>query len=524
MRIVPRLLLAAIMALVAGDAAAHQLVDIAMSIQAPQFVATRQPFSYRVIADNRANDSAFGAVVATTLPPGVTFGKASGTGWSCSESKLKVTCSAEEVHSGVNVITIDVTAPAARATLTASTTVTTLGSFDPTPSNDTASATITFYDAAACSSSSLQLLPVTSTDPAQLAWTAVPNAQSYALYAAVEGERSTLIATTTATSVAIPFERGQVDWHIEAILGNCPTLTSDTGHFLSTGHAAAIAVTNVITPFVAPTGVAIDSAGDLYVADAGTYSIARVSHGVITRIAGTQSIGAVDGRPGSFAAPMGIAITPADDFLYIADRDNQAVRLRYPGDLTLGFVITIGGALTKSGMVDGPFEITRFSAPSAVAADPRGRLYVADTGNNRIRKMETVPGYVGYYTSATFAEGLHAPEGVAVDGEDVVYVADTGNDAIVKLAGGVATTFTGFDAPAGIAVDARGNLYVCNGDGTIRKLSPSGAVTIVARGFNAPRAIAIDANGTIYIADTGNGRVAVANVSAPAGPRRRVAR
>jgi len=166
----------------------------------------------------------------------------------------------------------------------------------------------------------------------------------------------------------------------------------------------------------------------------------------------------------------------------------------------------------------------------------------------------TVTGYVGYYTSETFAgssEGaadgqaaqatFRSPAGVAVDGEDVVYVADTGNHTIRKIANGVVTTLAGsagsrgnadgygadarFDRPTGIAVDARGNLYVCDsGNHAIRKVSPSGFVTTVAVGFSNPQAIVVDAKGAIYIADTGNHRIDVASVVTPSGDRRRAVR
>jgi sugar lactone lactonase YvrE len=227
--------------------------------------------------------------------------------------------------------------------------------------------------------------------------------------------------------------------------------------------------------------------------------------------------------------------------------------LRYPGDATLGFVITIGGAAGQPGEANGLAEVSRFSDPTAVAADPRGRLYIADTGNHRIRKMESVPGYTGYYGTATLAGSgagsddgplatarFRSPAGVAVDGEETIYVADTGNHTIRKISGGVVTTIAGlagspgaadghgsharFTSPTAIAVDARGNLYVCDpGNHAIRKVAPSGFVTtVIAPGIlSSPSGIAIDASGAIYIADSGNHRVRVASV---ARPRRRAVR
>src|SRR4051812_5244909 len=407
-----RALLATATMFLAGTAAAHQIVDIKMSVTAPPFVAARQPFFYQVVADNRANDSALGVVVTSTLPSSIGFVKASGAGWSCSESKRVVTCSAEQVAAGPNLITIDVTAPSASGSLTASVKVESLGSVDPNTANDNATVTTTIYDPAACPTPKLILIqpddPVAS--PAHLSWTAVPNATSYAVYGSVEGERSALLATTTATSLSLPLERGNFAWHVEAILGPCPTASSITGHLLSAGRPASLTVKNYAgdasragaadgtlaeATFQSPAGVTIDNAGNLFISDSESFTIREIAAGQVTTPAGTPSVsGSVDGRPGGLAGPMGIIYSPADDFLVFADRGNHAVRLRYPGDRLLGYVLTIGGSAGQPGMVDGLFEVSRFSSPSAVAADPRGRLYVADSGNHRIRRMTSVPGFI----------------------------------------------------------------------------------------------------------------------------------
>jgi uncharacterized repeat protein (TIGR01451 family) len=548
-------LVAITIGMIAQTAAAHLLVDIKMSVNAPAFVATRQKLTYQVIADDLANDSAFGVVVTDTLPSSVTFVKASGTGWNCSESKLKVTCSAEQIAAGPNTITIDVTAPAASGPITNSVTVTSLGSFDPNSANDNASVTTTVYDPAACAASSLQLLGATGTNPVHLSWSAVPNAKSYVVFAAVEGERSAIVATTTEMSTAVALERGNVEWHVEATLGGCPTIVSATGRFFSDVPPETLVMSTLSDAFASPAGVAVDSKGSLFVADAGDYTIRQVStQGEVTLLAGTpNAAGGIDGRPASFASPMGITITPMDDFLFIADRANEAVRLRYPGDLSLGYVITICGALGHPGMADGNGEVSLFYEPSAIGADPRGRLYVADSKNHRIRKVTSVPGFIGYYASATFSgagEGFldgptgtarfSSPSGVAVDGEDVVYVSDTGNHAIRKIFNGNVTTLAGsggvpgsidgsggdarFNAPGAMAIDPRGNLYVCDrGNHAIRRVAPSGMVTTVAH-LSEPSAIVVDPNGTIYIADAGAHRVVIAHVAGSSVARRHAVR
>lgn len=517
-------------ALCAQTASAHLVVDMKMSLNAPAFKPTGQRITYQVVADNLANDQAFGAVVTDTLPSSVTFVKASGTGWNCSESKLKVTCSAETLNPGPNFINIEVTAPAATGPITNSVSIETLGSADPNTTNDRATATTTIYDATACGSPAFQTLEPISTpgSTTRLSWTAVPNAQSYAIYTSVEGEAYWLAGTTTQTSIVLPIEGGNARWRVEAIRGSCPNVVA-SGEFVSTGPPERLATSVLAAGFGAPMGLALDSSGNLYVSDAANFTIHRIArNGVTTLLAGAMRVaGSSDGRPGTFNAPAGIAITPADDFLYTADSGNHEVRLRYPGDINLGYVITIGGLAGHAGNADGLYEVTRFSSPTAIAADPRGRLYVADTANNRVRKMTSVPGYVGYYSTTTFGS-FSAPRGVAVDGETILYVANTGSHLVTQFWDDMVTTFdTVFNEPTAMAVDAKENLYVCDtGAGTIVKIAPgpSHRATTVLSGLNRPEGIAIDANGTFYISDTGNHRILAAQIAAPGISHRRAVR
>lgn len=533
-----RILLTLAIALVANEATAHLLVDMKMSVEGPAFAPIGQRISYRVIADNLNNDLAFGVLVTNALPPNSKFVKATGTGWNCSEARMKVTCAAEELGPGAHVITIEVNAPAASGPVVNSVSVKTLGSFDPDTSNDNAAVTTTVYDPAVCAATAPQILhPVSGAaiaQPVRLSWSAVPNALRYDVYASVEGERSAIVASANDTATTLHFERGNVAWRVEAILGGCPTTSSETAQFLSDGRPASLTIRPYVTSLNTPAGLAIDRAGDLFIADAGDFTVRHVSRtGSVAMLAGTQSVaGSADGRPASFASPLGMVVTPYDDFLFIADRDNHAIRLRYPGDRNLGFVVTIGGALGQSGMSNGLYEVSRFSSPTAITADSRGRLYVADSGNHRIRIMETVSGYTGYYTSETFAGSsagsedgavavarFNAPSGIAIDGE-TLYVADTGNRVIRKIANGVVSTVAEVHTPTGIAVDARGNLFVCDtGNHAIVKIAPSGLVTTVASGLTSPRAIAIDTHGTIYIAHADQ-----VSIATPAYPRRRAAR
>jgi len=517
-------------ALWAQIASAHLVVDMRLTIFSPAFAAKGQRISYQIGADNLANDQAFGVVVTDTLPSSVTFVKASGFGWNCSESKLKVTCSAEALNPGLRVITIEVTAPAETGAITNSASIETLGSTDPNPANDHATATTTIYDTAVCGSLTMQTLEPRGTvtsSPVRFSWIAVPNTQRYEIDVSVEGEAYALAGTTTQTSIVLPIDGGNVRWRVRAIRSSCPNVESG-GEFVSSAATESLATSVLASGFGAPMGLALDSSGNLYVsdsADSAIYQIAR--SGATTLVAGAKGVaGSSDGRPGTFNAPAGIAISPLDDFLFIADSGNHEVRLRYPGDASLGYVITIGGLAGHSGMSDGLYEVTRFSAPTAIAADPRGRLYVADTANNSVRVMTSVPGYVGYYSTSTFGWAFSAPRGVAVDGETILYVADTGNHVVRQFWGDMITTFdTVFNEPTAMAVDAKENVYVCDtGAGTICKIAPSGRVITVLSGLNRPEGIAIDASGTFYISDTGNHRVLVAHIATPGIVHRRAVR
>ncbi len=179
-------------------------------------------------------------------------------------------------------------------------------------------------------------------------------------------------------------------------------------------------------------------------------------------------------------------------------------------------VTTLAGQAGSSGSADGTGSAARFNLPADVAADLAGDLYVADTGNNAIRKV-TAAGAV-----TTVATGLNHPAGIAADASGDLYVADTDNNLVrgVSAAGAVTILASGFNGPSGIAVDAAGNVYVADTlNHVIRSITPAGIVGIVAgvvgasgaadgtgsaARFYGPQGLAVDGSANLYVADTNN--------------------
>jgi uncharacterized protein (TIGR03437 family) len=242
-----------------------------------------------------------------------------------------------------------------------------------------------------------------------------------------------------------------------------------------------------------PNGVAVDSAGNLYIADKGNSRVRKVSKSAITTVAGNGMAG-YSGENGPAASaqlnqPQGVAVDSAGA-LYIADTNANLV-LRVAGGVTT----TVAGDGTRGNSGDdGPATSARLSSPYAVAVDQAGDLFIADAGNNRIRMVSkgvitTVAGngrggYSGDGGPATGAQ-LNQPWGVAVDSAGNLYIADTGNDRVRKVSNGVLTTVAG--------------------NGTMGFSGDGGPAT--SAGLWAPTAVALDSSGNLYIADDDNYRV-----------------
>lgn len=235
--------------------------------------------------------------------------------------------------------------------------------------------------------------------------------------------------------------------------------------------------------FNCPGGVAVDHSGNVYVADSSNHMIRKISAaGVVTTLAGSTTSGSMDGTgvAARFHYPTGVAVDPSGT-VYVADYLNNKIR-----KITSGGVVTTLAGSAATGSADGTGASAFFHYPSGVAVDATGNIYVADSYNHMIRKI-TPAGQVTTLAGSTaggFANGTERsasfsyPNGVAVDRYGDIYVADAGNNMIRKITRtGTVTTLAGtiisgsadgkgiaasFWSPSEVAVDATGVLYVAD--------------------------------------------------------------
>ncbi|HTR55663.1 MAG TPA: fibronectin type III domain-containing protein [Kofleriaceae bacterium] len=263
--------------------------------------------------------------------------------------------------------------------------------------------------------------------------------------------------------------------------------------------------------FAEPQGLAVDTAGDVYVADYLDNVIRAITPtGIATTLAGTGNDGAVNG-PGStatFLGPEGVAVDAAGN-VYVADTHNHLLRKVTPE----GEVSTFAGT-GDAGNANGASTAASFQFPEGIAVDASGNVYVADTGNNLIRKVTPAgdvstlagTGAAGSADGAGSAASFNQPYGVAVDAAGNLFVGDSGNGLIRKVtpAGEVSTVVA--IAANGVAVDTAGNLYVaCDGApfdaSSVQIVTPGGVASTYAQGFMEPTGVAVDASGNVYAAD-----------------------
>ena len=297
-----------------------------------------------------------------------------------------------------------------------------------------------------------------------------------------------------------------------------------------------------------PPGVASDAQGNVYFTS--NNAVFKIdSTGNLVRLAGTSRAGySGDGGPATqaqLASPYGLALDSSGN-LYIADGGNQCIRKV----TAAGIISTFAGNTAAGYFGDNGLAVrAQLNNPLGVAVDSAGNVYIADSYNQRIRKVtpsgliSTVAGdgtccFGGDNGPGTSAQ-VHQPESIAIDGSGNLYIADLGNNRIRKLsANGTITTVAGTGAngfsgdggpatsaqlqiPWAVASDAAGNLYIADAN-RIRKVS-AGTITTVAGAqnsgfagdggasskalFDQPNGVAVDALGNVYIADTNNSRI-----------------
>jgi len=285
-------------------------------------------------------------------------------------------------------------------------------------------------------------------------------------------------------------------------------------------------------PWNTPTGVAVTPAGSLYIADRGDHRIRAVSNGVIATFAGVGAPGfSGDQGPATEAqldSPMGVAVD-RDGNVYIADTGNHRVRM-----VSNGVITTVAGAGAAGSSGDrGLATDARLDAPTGVAVDAAGNLYICDAGDDRVEMVSHgdisivagtgSPGFSGDWGRATDAQ-LNNPMGVAVDGAGNVYIADTGNHRVRMVSNGMITTVAGagaagwsgdhsratdaeLNSPTGLAIGGAGELYIADtGNHGVRVVSGGDIAWVAgtpAMEWQTPFGLAIDAAGSLYVTDAG---------------------
>ena len=334
--------------------------------------------------------------------------------------------------------------------------------------------------------------------------------------------------------------------------GNISTVAGD-GDWIYRGDN----VLAVMAPLFLPTGVVVDTVGNLYISDSNNNRIRRVDvvTGLITTVAGTGTLGySGDGGPAVLAmvsTPAGITMDGAGN-LYFADTGNQVVRRI---DAITGLITTVAGQGGVQGYKGdgGAATAAALAFPQAVTLDAAGDLYIADTGNNVVREVllnGTIVTVAGTGTAGYNGDGIPAktaemnqPWGLALGTDGTLYIADLSNNLVRRVdAAGLITTVAGtgqagfagdkgpaisaqLKAPAAVAMDPAGNLYIADsGNNRVRKVyATTGMINTIA-GVNSeqfagdnglaniaslygPYALSFDGAGDLFVADLFHNRI-----------------
>jgi sugar lactone lactonase YvrE len=310
-----------------------------------------------------------------------------------------------------------------------------------------------------------------------------------------------------------------------------------------------------IALFSKPSGIAVDAAGNRYVADSGSSTIRKISaSGAVTTFAGSEGVvGHQDGTGAAaqFGFPFGVAVDGSGN-VYVSDSEFNTIRRITPA----GAVTTLAGKAGITGSADGTGSSAQFNQPAGIGVDASGNVYVADSGNQTVRKVtaagvvSTIAGAAGIVGTASGsgpAARFNGPIGLACDAGGNIFVSDSSNTIRRISPTGAVSAFVGvtgvvgsadgsgigalFYQPAGLALDSVGNLYVADTfNSTIRLVTPAGVATTLAgrvstQGsadgtgttalFDEPSGIAVDASGNVLVADTDNDTIRMGTAAPP---------
>jgi uncharacterized protein (TIGR03437 family) len=354
------------------------------------------------------------------------------------------------------------------------------------------------------------------------------------------------LGADAAGNLYIPDSANSFVWQLTpAGMLNRVAGTPGSGAFSGDGRSALQTALNT------PVEVTLDPAGGLYISELQRVRCVAAATGIINTVAGNGTFGfSGDGGSATMAvlnAPVGIALNGGS--IYVADQNNDRVRQISAG----GSLSTVAGGGAAGSLGDGLTAIgATLDDPTALAFDSSGNLYIADTHDNRVRRVDVTgmittfagdgdtAGYGGEGDPATLTP-ISAPQGVATDSAGNVYIADTNHNRVIQVnqAGNIqtvagtgtagyggdgSTALAELNGPTGLAVDGNGNLYIADTQNNrVRMINQAGVTSTIAgtgtAGFSGdggaaaaaelsyPSALAVDASGDIFIADTGNNRV-----------------
>jgi len=366
------------------------------------------------------------------------------------------------------------------------------------------------------------------------------------------GLRTAPVVTTDASGSYIDGVSGIGKGALASVIPGTASTVAGGASAGSSGDSGAAAGALLNTP----QGSAVDSAGNIFIADTANNKVRKIAAatGKITTIAGTGTAGSAGNGAAATAsqlsAPHGVAVDATGN-IYIVDTANQRIQMV---SAQTGFISTVAGTGLPGYAGDGgAAAVAQLVSPSGIAVDAAANLYIADTGNHRIRKVNAQSGVITTFAgngiaafagdgAAATAASLNAPAGVWADSSGTIYIADTLNHAIravnpatgfiSTVAGtgglgytgdGAAATSAKLDAPAGVTTDATGDIYIADTGNNAIRLVAGGTITTIAgtgsAGFGGdggastlatlqlPAGIALDGLGRVYIADAGNHRL-----------------